>query len=150
LEILYPSEDIIHSNNSQITVSGSTNDSISSVIVTIELNNSSVGPIELDENGAFSKTFNLIEGVNIIQVTAIDLSGKYTTDSRIVLLDTVAPIINSVSIIPQTVNVGQGFLIEVDITENEIINSWLQIQQDFDTWQEIKDEFANWICIKNY
>jgi len=150
LNIANPLENISYKNVSEFVVTGSTNDSMSSsVSVIMKLNNVSQGNISVNEGGNFSKSLNLVEGINIVEITATDLGGKCTTDSRIIIFDTVAPVIKSILITPNPINVGQTYFIEVDVEENEIItNNWLSIQQNFENWQEIKNTINSWADIK--
>lgn len=118
LSISSPSEPTSYRNTSALAVTGVTNDITSStVIVKIKLNGTDQGTITVDGSGNFSKTVTLVEGSNTIEVTATDLAGKFTKVTRTVILDTVAPTISSITIVPNPVNVGQSYKITVDVTD---------------------------------
>jgi hypothetical protein len=50
-------------------------------------------------------------------VTATDSAGKATINTIKVTLDTVAPVISAVSIIPNPVDAGQTYIISVTVTD---------------------------------
>jgi len=67
-------------------------------------------------NGAFSKVLTLVEGTNVIVVTARDSAGKTSTVTRNVVLDTTVPRIVSASIAPNPANTGASVVISVVVT----------------------------------
>lgn len=118
LNITTPAESTTYRNNSNITIVGSTNDAVSSpVAVTVKHNSGSAEVVTVDANGNFSKTLTLTEGTNTVTVTATDLAGKVSTVTRTIILDTVAPLISSIVIAPNPVNVGQSYTITVEVTD---------------------------------
>ena len=102
-------------NNSSLTVQGTTNDSTSSpVTVTIKLNGVVQGTVNVT-GGAFTKTITLSEGINTIIVTATDAAGKYSTVTITGTLDTSAPVISSVTISPNPIDTGATMIISVEV-----------------------------------
>lgn len=117
LNIASPVDNFI-TNNANITVSGTTNDTTSSpVTVTVQLNSGLAETVSVGENGSFSKELVLSEGANTITVVATDSAGKQTTVIRHVTLSTSAPVIVSVSIVPNPVDAGQTFIISATVTD---------------------------------
>ena len=118
LTINYPAEGTTYQNKATINVEGITNDVTSSpVTISIKLNNSSDLTVTPDGYGYFSKSLTLVEGDNTIVVTATDKAGKTSSVTRTVILDTLAPTINNVTIAPNPVNVGQSYTITVEVTD---------------------------------
>lgn len=118
LNVNSPLEETSYRNAAQINVAGVTNDVTSSTVtVTIKLNGADQGAVTVDGNGNLSKALTLIEGENTISVTATDLAGKTTTVNRKVILDTIAPTVASITISPNPVNVGQSYVITVEVTD---------------------------------
>lgn len=119
LNITTPAEGTTYQNTASLTVSGSTNDATSSpVTVTVKLNTGSASPVTVAGDGSFSKVLTLIEGTNTIVVTATDKAGKSSSVTRTVILSTVAPTINEITIVPNPVNVGQSYTITVDVVSD--------------------------------
>lgn len=117
LNITSPTDNLV-TNQSSLTVSGTTNDTTSSpVTVTIQVNSGLAESVEVQENGAFSKEVTLAEGANVITVVATDSAGKQTTVIRNVTLSTSAPVIVSVSIVPNPVDAGKTFIISATVTD---------------------------------
>lgn len=96
-------------NNASCVVAGTTNDATSSP-VTLTVNGSAVA---VGTNGAFSTTITLAEGSNTITVVATDSAGKTTTVTRVVTLDTSAPVISSISIAPNPADTGETMIVTV-------------------------------------
>lgn len=118
LSVTSPAEGITYRNTPALTVTGVTNDITSStVVVKINVNGVDQGDIPVDSNGNFSKSVTLTEGENTIVVTATDLAGKTTTVTRTVILDTVAPVVENITIVPNPVNVGQTYTITVEVSD---------------------------------
>lgn len=105
-------------NNSAVTVTGTTNDSTSSPVkVTIKLNSGAAEAVTVGADGSFSKALTLVAGSNTIVVVATDSAGKSTTVTRTVTLDTTAPVIKSVTLTPNPVDAGKTFVISVEVTD---------------------------------
>lgn len=118
LNITTPAEVTSYQNVASLTVVGSTNDATSSpVTVTVKLNTGSATLATVDGNGNFSKALTLVEGTNTIVITATDAAGKASSVTRTVILDTVAPVVSNIVIAPNPVNVGQSYVITVDVTD---------------------------------
>jgi hypothetical protein len=118
LNINTPAESTSYKNAPTLAVVGTTNDATSSsVIIAINLNGADQGAVTVDGSGNFSKPLTLVEGSNTIVVTATDLAGKVSTVTRTVILDTVAPTVASITIAPNPVNVGQSYVITVEVTD---------------------------------
>ena len=104
-------------NKASVTVSGTTSDATSNPItIKIKLNGTDQGTVSLSSD-SFSKAVTLREGTNTIVVTATDSSGLSTTVTRTVILDTVAPTITGVELIPNPVDAGATFIIKVTATD---------------------------------
>lgn len=92
--------DGLETNQSAITVSGTTNDTSKPITVTITLNGTDCGTVTVGSDGAFSKTVNLTkQGSNTIVIKATDASGKSTSITRTVKYSTTAPVFSEVGII---------------------------------------------------
>lgn len=117
LSVTSPANNLI-TNNSSVTVSGTTSDVTSSpVTLTVKLNSGSAQTVTVGSNGAFSKTLTLANGVNTIVVTATDSAGKTSSVTRTVTLDTSAPVISDISISPNPVGTGAVLAIKVTVTD---------------------------------
>lgn len=113
LSITAPTEALI-TNKSAVTVTGTTNDATSSpCTVTVKLNSATAQAVTVGSDGSFSKALTLVEGENVITVVSTDSAGKFTTVTRNVKLDTVAPTISAVTITPNPVNAGATYTITV-------------------------------------
>lgn len=112
LSVTAPTEGFV-TNQAKITVSGTTDDTTSKpVTVTVNGEQAAVG-----EGGAWSKEITLTPGKNTITVVATDKAGKSTTVTRNVTLDTGAPVIRSVTMMPNPVDAGKTFIISVEVTD---------------------------------
>lgn len=108
--------DASFTNNASCTVSGTTNDALSSpVTATITVGGKDVGAVTVGSNGAFSKVVTLAEGANTIVVTSTDALGKSTSVTRTVTLDTSVPVFTSISVTPNPVDVGVTYVISVKV-----------------------------------
>ena len=117
LSITTPANNLV-TNHASCTVAGTTNDVTSSpCTVTIKLNNGTAEAVTVAADGAFSKALTLKEGENTITVVSTDSAGKYTTVTRTVTLDTIAPVITEISISPNPVTVGGTYTISVTVTD---------------------------------
>ena len=109
-------QDNFVTNNTALTVSGTTNDATSGpVTITIKLNQVDQGTVTVESSGAWSKDVILQEGENTIVVTAADRAGKTTAITRKVTLNTTAPKITSVEITPNPVDAGATYTISVTV-----------------------------------
>lgn len=116
LNITSPSDGFI-TNTATMVVQGSTNDATSSpVTVTIKLNGVDQGVVDIDGNGNFSKSITLTTGNNTIIVISEDTAGRETTVTITGVLDTSAPVISSVTIVPNPVDAGATMVISVEVT----------------------------------
>lgn len=117
LSVTSPANNLI-TNNSSVTVSGTTSDVTSSpVTLTVKLNSGSAQSVTVGSNGAFSKTLTLANGLNTIVVTATDAAGKTSSVTRKVTLDTSAPIISDIVISPNPVSTGAVLSIKATVTD---------------------------------
>lgn len=115
LNVTAPVDELV-TYNTNLGVSGSTNDASSSpVTVTITVNGVDQGSVTVATSGSFSKTVTLEEGENTVVVTATDAAGKVSTVTRTVTKDSSAPVIQSASITPNPVNTGASVIISVEI-----------------------------------
>lgn len=106
-------------NDENITVIGTTSDSVSSpVTVKIKVGSVDQGAVTVESDGSFTKTITLSEGTNTIEITATDKAGKSTVVTRTVILKTTVPVIRSVSIIPNPTDAGRTYTISV-VVEDE-------------------------------
>ena len=112
LSITAPAEGLV-TNTAELTVTGTTNDATSKP-VTVTINGE---PVTVETDGSFSKAITLTPGANQITVIATDKAGKSTTVTRNVTLDTGAPVIQSVSIVPNPVDAGATYIISVEVTD---------------------------------
>ncbi|MDF2804584.1 MAG: hypothetical protein K0S61_4489 [Anaerocolumna sp.] len=118
LNISTPADATTYRNAASITLVGTTNDAVSSpVAVTVKLNSGSAETVTVDASGNFSKALTLVEGTNTVTVTATDLAGKVSTVTRTIILDTVAPVVSSITISPNPINVGQSYTITVEVSD---------------------------------
>jgi hypothetical protein len=116
LNITTPSNNLI-TNTAALTIQGTTNDTVSTpVVVTVKLNCIDQGEVNV-VGGAFSKEITLSEGSNTIVITATDAAGLESSVTRTVTLDTVAPIIKSVSLSANPVDAGSTFVITVEVED---------------------------------
>lgn len=106
-------EDGLYTNESELVVSGVTNDATSDVSVTVNGE-----AVTVNADGSFSTTVALTEGENVITVIATDSAGKTTTITRTVTLDTAAPVFVSVSLTPNPVDCGATYVIRVKATDD--------------------------------
>lgn len=118
LSIDNPAETEMYINKAAFTIVGHTNDATSSpVTVRVTLNGTNQGTVTVDSNGDFTKAITLVEGSNTIVIRATDAAGKYSESTYTIILDTKAPVVNNITIVPNPVNVGQSYIITVDVTD---------------------------------
>lgn len=116
LNVTNPSTNGTFVPNAALTVTGTTSDSTSGVpTVKITLNGTDQGAITVS-NGSFSKGVTLVNGSNTIVVTATDKAGRVTTVTRTITLDSSSPVIASVVIDPNPVNVGANYTVTIKVT----------------------------------
>lgn len=117
LSVTAPADGLI-TNQASCTVTGTTNDVTSSpCTVTVKLNSEAAQNVTVGADGSFSKALTLIDGSNTITVVSTDTAGKFSTVTRTVTLDTVAPVIRSVTITPNPVDAGKTYVISVEVTD---------------------------------
>ena len=117
LNVTAPADNLIV-NSSKVTVTGTTNDALSSpVTLTVKVNSGTATAVTVGADGSFSKEVTLTEGENTITVTATDAAGKVTTVIRTVKLDTGAPVFGSVEITPNPTETGVSYKISVEVTD---------------------------------
>lgn len=105
-------------NQENCTVTGTTNDVTSSpCTVTVKLNSGTAQSVTVNADGTFSKDLTLIAGSNTITVVSTDSAGKFSTVTRTVTLDQVAPTIKSVTIAPNPVDAGKTYVISIEVTD---------------------------------
>lgn len=109
LEIVSPAAGLI-TNTPALTISGTASDAASG-LVSVTINES---PVTVTD-GAFSQAVTLTEGTNSFTIVATDAVGHTSTVERSVLLDTVAPVFESVHIRPSldAEPLGDTFIITV-------------------------------------
>lgn len=116
LNVTNPSTNGTYTANAKLTVTGTTNDATSGTpTVTIKVNNGSAQAVTVT-NGSWSKEITLVNGNNNIVVTATDKAGKTTTITRTIILDTSTPVVASISITPNPVNVGGSYTVKVTVS----------------------------------
>ena len=117
LSVSAPVDNLV-TNQSSLVVKGTTNDVTSSpVTLTIKLNGGTEQTVEVGSDGSFTKTLTLVTGENTIVITAKDGAGKTSTVTKKVVLDQTAPVIQSVTILPNPVNAGATYTISVEVTD---------------------------------
>lgn len=117
LSVSAPVDNLV-TNQSSLVVKGTTNDVTSSpVTLTIKLNGGTEQAVEVGSDGSFTKTLTLVTGENTIVITAKDGAGKTSTVTKKVVLDQTAPVIQSVTILPNPVNAGATYTISVEVTD---------------------------------
>lgn len=115
LNVTSPADGLITAASS-VTVAGTTNDATSSpVVITISLNGTDQGTVNVGAGGTFSKVITLKEGSNTIIVKAKDAAGKESSVTRTVTLDTSVPKIKAATITPNPVDTGKTMVISVTI-----------------------------------
>lgn len=116
LSVTNPSTSGTYVSNAALTVTGSTSDSTSGVpTIKITLNGNDQGTVTVS-NGTFSKGVTLVNGSNTIVVTATDKAGRVTTVTRTITLDSSSPVIASVVIDPNPVNIGENYTVTIKVT----------------------------------
>jgi len=101
-----------------IAISGTTSDtSAGAVVVSVTVDGVDFGTLSVGQGGAFSGTITLPSvGEKTIVITATDVAGNATSVTKKVLYDSDAPVIRSVTMVPNPVDNGQTYIITV-VTE---------------------------------
>jgi len=116
LNVSAPTDNVLI-NTSSVAVVGTTNDAGSSpVVVTITVGSTDYTPT-IGQDGSFSQTVSLQEGANTVTIVAEDQSGKTTTITRTVNVDTIAPTVISITLTPNPLDAGATFAISVEATD---------------------------------
>ena len=116
LSVSNPAANGTYVSNPSLTVTGTTADSTSGTpTVTITLNGVNQGDVAVS-NGSFSKGVTLLNGANTIVVTATDKAGRVTTITRTITLDSSTPVVASVVINPNPVNIGENYTVTIAVT----------------------------------
>ena len=117
LSITNPSESDSYTSDANLVVKGTATDSTSGtprILVTV--NGTKYYEEYAENDGSFEASVTLTHGLNTIIVTATDLAGKVTTITRTITLDTSTPVIASVAINPNPVNVGASYQVTIKVS----------------------------------
>lgn len=116
LNVTAPANNLV-TNQTTVNVTGTTNDTTSGpATISIKVNGVDAGAVTVS-SGSFMKAVTLSAGSNTIEVKATDSAGLTTTVTRTVTLDTVAPTITAVELVPNPVDAGATFIIRVTATD---------------------------------
>ena len=102
----------------KLTITGTASDDVAGKpVVNLVLNgiNQDYLNYEAGTNN-FSKEITLVNGENTLIFTATDKAGRSTTITRKVYLDTSSPVVASVKITPNPVNVGNSYVVTINVT----------------------------------
>lgn len=114
LTITEPTKTI--TNQPTCTVKGSTNDATSSpVSVKITHNSNTAVTVSVGSDGSFTKDLTLTEGDNTIKVVSTDKSGRSTTVTKTIKLDTSIPEVRNVQFAPNPVDVSAPVTITLEV-----------------------------------
>lgn len=103
-------------NQPSCTFIGITNDNLSTpVSVEFMLNGQEAGSAPVDTNGNFSKTLTLSEGDNVIKIISTDNSGRSTTVTKTIKLDTTIPQITNAHFEPNPTSTSQPVKITLEV-----------------------------------
>lgn len=117
LSVNSPANNLV-TNKSSVTVAGMTKDVTSGIEkVTVKVNAGSEKEIDVNSDGSFSSSVTLAEGANTIVVKSYDTGGLISSVTRIVTLDTQAPVIEEISITPNPVSTGELLSVNVKVTD---------------------------------
>lgn len=104
-------------NKAALTITGQTNDATSSPIdVSVKLNGTDQGTVEVGSDGTFNKAVILTEGTNSIVVTAKDGAGQTTSITLSVKLDTTVPVLTGITLAPNPANASASVAITVEVS----------------------------------
>lgn len=112
LNVSTPTDGLV-TNEQTITLVGTVSD-ITSGLASLTINGQSITV----SDGSFSVPYTLTQGVNVLTIVATDNAGKKTTIVRNVTLNTIAPVIQSVTLTPNPADVGATMIITVTVTES--------------------------------
>lgn len=116
LTISSPVQNLI-TNKAALTIAGITNDDSSSPItLTIVLNGTDQGTVEVGSDGSFTKAVTLVEGTNSIVVKAKDGAGQTSSITLSVKLDTTVPKISGISLSPNPADASSSVAIIVEVS----------------------------------
>ena len=116
LNVTNPAESGTYTATAALTVTGTTSDSTSGTpTIKVSLNGADQGAVTVS-NGSFSKGVTLTNGANTIVITATDKAGRVTTITRTITLDTSSPVVASVEINPNPVNIGDNYTVTITVT----------------------------------
>lgn len=101
---------------SSMTVSGTATD-VTAGINSVTVNGTAV---TVGSGGAFSTTVSLSSGVNTITIIATDKAGRTTTVTRTVTYTNTRPVITSIGLVPNPVNVATAYIITAVVDEETI------------------------------
>ena len=117
LTISNPSTSGTYTANSTLVVTGKATDSTSGKpTVKIKVNNASDQTVSVSSDGSFTQSVTLANGTNTIVITATDKVGKVTTITRTIILDTSSPVVASIEITPNPVEVGGSYTVKVTVS----------------------------------
>ena len=116
LTISSPVQNLI-TNKAALTIAGITNDDSSSPItLTIVLNGTDQGTVDVSSDGSFTKAVTLVEGTNSIVVKAKDGAGQTSSITLSVKLDTTVPKISGISLSPNPAAASSSVAIIVEVS----------------------------------
>lgn len=105
-------------NQSTVNVAGTTRDVTSGIEkVTVKVNAGTEQEIDVNSDGSFSSAVTLKDGANTIVIKSYDTGGLSSSVTRIVTLDTEAPVIEEISINPNPVSTGKLLSVNVKVTD---------------------------------
>lgn len=117
LSVTSPTNNLV-TNQTTVIVSGTTKDVTAGLQkVTVKINGGTDTELEIDSSGNFRKSITLQEGANTIVVKALDTIGMSSSVTRIVTLDTGAPVIEEITITPNPVNTGGIIKVSAKVTD---------------------------------
>ncbi len=117
LAVPYP-ENNARINTLESEVRVQTDDATSSpVTVEVFVNGTSQGNVTLNNDGTGTHPVTYIEGENSLRVVATDAAGQVTEVTRTVYVDLNAPVIQSVSIVPNPADGGATLIITAVVTD---------------------------------
>ena len=117
LNITAPAEGL-KVNTTSGPVTGTTNDVTSKpVTVTITVNGTDQGTVTVESSGVFTKTISYVEGENTVIIKATDSSGLTTTVTRHVSVNTTAPVVTAIALVPNPADGGATVAISVTVQE---------------------------------
>lgn len=117
LTVSSPTNNLV-TNKNTVVVSGTVKDITAGLEkITLKLNGGTETQLTVDSSGNFSKSITLQEGANTIVVKALDNIGKSSSVTRIVTLDTIAPVIEKITVAPNPVNTGGIIKVSAKVTD---------------------------------